>query len=91
MSISDPKSPVTELSIADIHARFAQGLLTCTELTQRLLQRIERYDKQGRAVGRLPPLPPVLASSGQGVIPANRFARRRLPPIWLASVQRVAS
>ena len=47
MSISDPKASVTELSIADVHARFAQGLLTCTELTQRLLQRIERYDKQG--------------------------------------------
>jgi Asp-tRNA(Asn)/Glu-tRNA(Gln) amidotransferase A subunit family amidase len=36
-----------ELSIAAIHARFAQRRLTCTELTQRLLQRIERYDKQG--------------------------------------------
>jgi Asp-tRNA(Asn)/Glu-tRNA(Gln) amidotransferase A subunit family amidase len=47
MSLSDPQSSVTELSIADIQARFAQGLLTCTELTQRLLQRIERYDKQG--------------------------------------------
>jgi Asp-tRNA(Asn)/Glu-tRNA(Gln) amidotransferase A subunit family amidase len=42
-----------ELSIADIHARFAQGLLTCTELTQRLLQRIERYDKQGPCLNAL--------------------------------------
>ena len=47
MSLSDPKVSVMELSIADVHAHFAQGLLTCTELTQRLLQRIERYDKQG--------------------------------------------
>jgi Asp-tRNA(Asn)/Glu-tRNA(Gln) amidotransferase A subunit family amidase len=44
---------VTELSIADIQARFAQGLLTCTALTQRLLQRIERYDKQGPGLNAL--------------------------------------
>jgi Asp-tRNA(Asn)/Glu-tRNA(Gln) amidotransferase A subunit family amidase len=48
-----PTSSVTELSIADIHARFAQGLLTCTELTQRLLQRIERYDKRGPCLNAL--------------------------------------
>jgi len=42
-----------ELSIAGVHARFAQGLLTCTELTQRLLQRIERYDKQGPCLNAL--------------------------------------
>src|SRR5207249_4316312 len=53
MSISDPTSSVTELSIADIQARFAQGLLTCTELTQRLLQRIERYDKRGPCLNAL--------------------------------------
>ena len=48
MSILDPQTSVMELSIADIQARFAQGLLTCTELTQRLLQRIERF--QGIAI-----------------------------------------
>src|SRR5262245_56067239 len=53
MSLLDPQSSVTELSIADIHARFAQGLLTCTELTQRSLQRIERYDKQGPGLNAL--------------------------------------
>jgi len=53
MSISDPQASVMELSIADIHARYAQGLLTCTELTQRLLQRIERYDKQGPCLNAL--------------------------------------
>jgi Asp-tRNA(Asn)/Glu-tRNA(Gln) amidotransferase A subunit family amidase len=42
-----------ELSIADVHARFAQGLLTCTELTQRLLHRIERYDKQDPCLNAL--------------------------------------
>jgi amidase len=47
MSTLDPQVSVMELSIADVHARFVQGLLTCTELTQRLLQRIERYDQQG--------------------------------------------
>ena len=53
MSTSDPKASVMELSIADVHAHFAQGLLTCTELTQRLLQRIERYDKQGPCLNAL--------------------------------------
>ena len=53
MSISDPQASVMELSIADIHARFSQGLLTCTELTQRLLQRIERYDKRGPCLNAL--------------------------------------
>ena len=53
MALSNPQSSVTELSIADIQARFAQGLLTCTELTQRLLQRIERYDKQGPGLNAL--------------------------------------
>src|SRR5262245_46550147 len=53
MSLSAPQLSVTELSIADIQARFAQGLLTCTELTQRLLQRIERYDKQGPGLNAL--------------------------------------
>src|SRR5262249_37279708 len=47
MPTSDPQTSVMELSIADVHDRFAQGLLTCTELTRRLLQRIERYDQQG--------------------------------------------
>lgn len=58
MSISDPQASVTELSIADIHACFAQGLLTCTELTQRLLQRITRYDKQGPCLNALLTLHP---------------------------------
>ena len=53
MALSNPQSSVTELSIADIQARFAQGLLTCTALTQRLLQRIERYDKQGPGLNAL--------------------------------------
>src|SRR5215475_13971653 len=53
MALSKPHASVTELSIADIQARFAQGLLTCTELTQRLLQRIERYDKQGPGLNAL--------------------------------------
>src|SRR5262245_30069089 len=44
---------IMELSIADIQARFAQGSLTCTELTQRLLRRIERYDKQGPCLNAL--------------------------------------
>ena len=53
MAISNPQASVTELSIADIQARFAQGLLTCAELTQHLLQRIARYDKQGPCLNAL--------------------------------------
>jgi amidase len=53
MSTVDPQASVMELSIADIHARFAQGRLTCTELTQRLLQRIAHYDKQGPCLNAL--------------------------------------
>jgi Asp-tRNA(Asn)/Glu-tRNA(Gln) amidotransferase A subunit family amidase len=49
----NPTTSILELSIADVHTRFAQGLLTCTELTQRLLQRIERYDKQGPCLNAL--------------------------------------
>lgn len=48
-----PQGSILELSIADIHARFAQGLLTCTELTQRLLQRIACYDQQGACLHAL--------------------------------------
>lgn len=47
MSLSASSASIMELSIADIHARFAQGVLTCTELTQRLLHRIACYDQQG--------------------------------------------
>lgn len=47
MSLSASPTSIMELSIADIHERFAQGVLTCTELTQRLLHRIECYDQQG--------------------------------------------
>jgi len=53
MSPINPTTSIMELSIAGVHARFAQGLLTCTELTQRLLQRIERYDKQGPCLNAL--------------------------------------
>jgi len=53
MAPAVPQSSIMELSIADIHARFAQGLLTCTELTRRFLQRIEQYDKQGPCLNAL--------------------------------------
>ena len=53
MSLATPQTSIMDLSIADIHARFAQGVLTCMELTQRLLQRIERYDKHGPCLNAL--------------------------------------
>jgi amidase len=65
MSISDPQASVTELSIADIHARFAQGVLTCTELTQHLLQRIAQYDKQGPCLHALITVSPHALATAQ--------------------------
>lgn len=53
MSLATPQTSIMDLSIADIHARFAQGVLTCMELTQRLLQRIECYDKHGPCLNAL--------------------------------------
>ena len=53
MSLSASPTSIMELSIADIHERFAQGVLTCTELTQRLLHRIECYDQQGPCLNAL--------------------------------------
>ncbi|MGE3539329.1 MAG: amidase [Candidatus Tectimicrobiota bacterium] len=53
MAFSASPPSILDLSIADVHARFAQGVLTCTALTQRFLQRIACYDKQGPCLNAL--------------------------------------
>jgi Asp-tRNA(Asn)/Glu-tRNA(Gln) amidotransferase A subunit family amidase len=42
-----PSFRLEEATIATIHAAFAAGRLTCTELTRRYLARIEAYDRRG--------------------------------------------
>ena len=39
---------VEEATIADVHAAFMSGELTCVGLVQSYLDRIEAYDKRGR-------------------------------------------
>ena len=54
----DPDSPaagfrVEETTIADIHAAFRAGTLTCTELVTMYLDRIRAYDKNGPAINAI--------------------------------------
>ena len=42
-----------ETTIADVHAAFAAGNLTCRELVQLYLDRIEAYDKHGPAINAI--------------------------------------
>ncbi len=42
-----------EATIADIHAAFKAGTLTCRELVQMYLDRIEAYDKKGPALNAI--------------------------------------
>jgi Asp-tRNA(Asn)/Glu-tRNA(Gln) amidotransferase A subunit family amidase len=42
-----------EASIADIHQAMQAGTLTCHNLVQQYLDRLEAYDKQGPAVNAI--------------------------------------
>ena len=44
---------VLETSIADIHAAYASNELSCRELTQSYLDRIETYDRRGPAINAI--------------------------------------
>ncbi len=44
---------VVETSIDDIHAAYETGELTCTELVERYLDRIEAYDESGPALNSI--------------------------------------
>ena len=48
-----PPFQVVEASIADIHAAFRAGRLTCRGLVERYLRRIDAYDKNGPAVNAI--------------------------------------
>jgi Asp-tRNA(Asn)/Glu-tRNA(Gln) amidotransferase A subunit family amidase len=48
-----PPFRVEEASIADIHAAFRTGQLSCRALVEQYLRRIEAYDKNGPAVNAL--------------------------------------
>ena len=48
-----PPFQVEEASIADIHAAFRAGRLTCRGLVERYLRRIDAYDKNGPAVNAI--------------------------------------
>ena len=48
-----PKVHLAEATIADIHAAFRGGDLTCRQLVQLYLERIQAYDKQGPALNAL--------------------------------------
>lgn len=48
-----PPFQVEEASIADIHAAFRAGRLTCRGLVEKYLRRIEAYDKNGPAINAI--------------------------------------
>ncbi len=53
-----PPFQVEEASIADIHAAFRDGRLTCRALVERYQRRIDLYDKNGPAVNAIVTLNP---------------------------------
>ncbi|MFN7977521.1 MAG: amidase family protein [Vicinamibacterales bacterium] len=53
-----PPFRVEEATIAEIHAAFRDGRLTCRGLVERYLRRIEAYDKNGPAINALVTLNP---------------------------------
>ncbi len=48
-----PPFQVEEASIADIHAAFRAGRITCRGLVERYLRRIDAYDKNGPAINAI--------------------------------------
>ena len=51
--IARPRFQVEEATIADVHAAFRKGDLTCRGLVSAYLARIDAYDKQGPAINSL--------------------------------------
>jgi amidase len=48
-----PQFTLEEATIAQIHAAFANGSLTCRSLVERYLERIDAYDKKGPALNAI--------------------------------------
>ena len=44
---------IEEATIADVHQAFHRGSLTCRQLVQRYIDRIEAYDRQGPALNSI--------------------------------------
>ncbi len=57
-TLPPPPFHVEEASIADIHAAFRAGRLTCRGLVEQYLRRIDAYDKNGPAVNAIVTLNP---------------------------------
>lgn len=55
-----PRSPFVpdEMTIASIHTAFSTGALTCTQLVQSYLNRIDAYDDRGPALNAILTLVP---------------------------------
>jgi hypothetical protein len=62
-TLAQPPGPsetfaLLEATIADVHAAMSAGRITCRELVQRYLDRIEAYDKQGPHVNAVQTINP---------------------------------
>ncbi len=56
---------VLETTIADVHAAYRSGQLTCRQLVQSYLDRIENYDRHGPAINAIIAInPAALKESG---------------------------
>ncbi|MEP7383543.1 MAG: amidase family protein [Gemmatimonadota bacterium] len=62
-----------EASIADIHAAMRSGALTCRQLVQGYLRRIEEYDKNGPAINSLIVVNPAALATADSL--DRRYAR----------------
>jgi len=51
--MAEPSFKIEEATIADVHQAFRRGSLTCRQLVQRYIDRIEAYDRQGPALNSI--------------------------------------
>ena len=65
---------VLETTIADVHAAYRSGQLTCRQLVQSYLDRIENYDRQGPAINAIITINPARAKRSRP--PRCRFQSR---------------
>ena len=56
-----------ETTIADVHAAYKSGELTCRQLVQMYLDRIEAYDKKGPAINA------IISMNGDALKEADRL------------------
>ncbi len=68
---------VDETTIADVHAAFRARTLTCRQLVQHYLDRIEAYDKRGPAINALIVVNPAALTVADSLDARMRDARMR--------------